>query len=356
MTVPIRCRSVRFVVVAGWFLLPSSAARAREPAAVEALIEQANDLRRQGKDGKALPLARKAYDLAGTARTAAQLGLVEVALGYWLPAEQHLLEALASTRDPWIHKNRGELERVLVGVRASIGELQIEGAPPGAEVFVNGQLAGTLPLPRPIRVGDGPVRLEVRARGHVASSQKLIMHKGAAQRVDVRLARLVERSNPSKSAPDTQALPSASLLANRPQTDPVSRRAGYRTAAWVTAAVATAALGVGVAESIVWMTKRDEFDNHTALVHDNSGTVTTHKDCGVRNPNRGGDACQGFYDDMNRAKTFAGIGYVSAAILAGGATTLFILAHAGKATSTHHAVIACTPTVETVGGACRFVF
>jgi hypothetical protein len=77
----------------------ASFAWASEPAEVEALIEQANKFRRDGKDGKALPLMRKACDLATTARTAAQLGLVEMALGYWLQAEQHLTEALSSPRD-----------------------------------------------------------------------------------------------------------------------------------------------------------------------------------------------------------------------------------------------------------------
>src|SRR5687768_10542928 len=56
-------------------------ARAAEPTDVEAILAEANDLRRQGKDHKALPLMQKAHDLASTSRTAAQLGLVEIALG-----------------------------------------------------------------------------------------------------------------------------------------------------------------------------------------------------------------------------------------------------------------------------------
>src|SRR4051812_16035681 len=81
-------------------------ARAADPTEIEDLIRQGNDLRRAGKDERALPLLRKAYDLAGTPRTAAQLGLVEVALGYRLEAERHLSESLASPRDVWVRKNR----------------------------------------------------------------------------------------------------------------------------------------------------------------------------------------------------------------------------------------------------------
>ena len=188
--------------------LDAAQAYAADPAEVEALIEQANAFRRDGKDGKALPLMRKAYDLATTARTAAQLGLVEVALGYSLSAEQHLTEALSSPRDPWIHQNRKELERVLAGVRASIGEIGIVGHPEGAEVVVNGQSAGTLPLPKPVRVGDGPVRVEVHAAGYQSSVQTLTMSKGAKQQVDVRLARAIG-AQPSPSAPMPVDAPSA---------------------------------------------------------------------------------------------------------------------------------------------------
>ena len=77
-----------------------------QPAAVEDLIRKGNELRTKGEDQYALPLFQKAYDLERSPRTAAQLGLVEAALGYWLASERHLQEALTSTRNPWLIRSR----------------------------------------------------------------------------------------------------------------------------------------------------------------------------------------------------------------------------------------------------------
>src|SRR5262249_50805594 len=73
--------------LAGLALLLAVAAPARaqqgDPARAEELIKQANDFRRQGHDERAVPLLREAYQIARTPRTAGQLGLAELALGYW---------------------------------------------------------------------------------------------------------------------------------------------------------------------------------------------------------------------------------------------------------------------------------
>src|SRR5947209_5434763 len=59
------------------------------PAAeAESLIRDGVALRREQRDVQALPLFQKAYDLVRNARTAGQLGLCELSLGYWIEAEQ----------------------------------------------------------------------------------------------------------------------------------------------------------------------------------------------------------------------------------------------------------------------------
>jgi hypothetical protein len=351
---------VQVILVLAVVCMAGSGAFAAEPAEVEALIKEANKFRREGKDGMALPLMRKAYDLATTARTAAQLGLVEVALGYWLQAEQHLVEALSSQRDPWIHQNRVELQRVLAGVRASIGEIEIAGEPAGAEVLVNGQSEGTLPLPKPVRVGDGPVRLEVRARGYKPSIQVLTMSKGVAQSVDVRLARdpsappppAVAESGPRKSAEAPPAIAERVPDGAKPEA-----RSGTRTAAWLAAGAATVAVGVGAVGSVTWVRKREQFDNHTVPVLDNSGMATfqRRRDCGIQNENRGGEECARIYDDMNRAKTLMAIGYVAGGVLAAGALTLFLL-EPSQERGADRVALACSPSLTVVGGSCRLAF
>jgi hypothetical protein len=147
--------------------LPVGRTLATEPGDVEDLIRQGVELRKDGKDARALPFFQRAYALAPTPRTAAQLGLVEMVLGYRLEAERHLLEALGSMHDIWVNQNRQNLDSSLARVRSAIGELAITGTPAGAAVLVNGHRVGELPLARPLRLGEGPVRITVSAAGFV---------------------------------------------------------------------------------------------------------------------------------------------------------------------------------------------
>ena len=85
-------------------------ARAGDSAEAEALIRQGVELRAQKKDERALPLFEKAYQVSRSPRTAGQLGLVEMALGYFVDAEKYLGEAVASPDHPWVAKNLADAE------------------------------------------------------------------------------------------------------------------------------------------------------------------------------------------------------------------------------------------------------
>ena len=161
------------VTVTICFAVMLAAAQPAEPIDVEDLIRQGVELRRQGKDARALPLFEQAYRLAPTPRSAAQLGLVEMTLGYRLEAERHLHEALSAPHDIWVQRHRDQLEDSLHKVRSAIGELIVTGSPIGAEVRVNGNRVGELPLLAPIRLGEGPASVELRAPGYTSMLQKI---------------------------------------------------------------------------------------------------------------------------------------------------------------------------------------
>ena len=128
-----------------WYAAPARA----DAAEVEALIAKGNELRRAGTPGPALPYFQKAYELARTPRTAGQLGLAELAAGYPVDAAEHLAAALQTPDDQSIVKYRKMLTDALTTARSQIGQLSVEGSPPGAEVVVDGRGIGVLPLPRP---------------------------------------------------------------------------------------------------------------------------------------------------------------------------------------------------------------
>ncbi len=168
--------------------LYASPARAADAIAVEELIRQGVKLRQDNRDAAALPLFQRAYDLEPSPRTAAQLGMVEASLGYFLAAEGHLMEGLSSPRHLWIFKNRAQIEGTLREVRASIGTIEVTGTPAGAEVTVNGKVAGPLPLLQSVRVPEGIVQVTLRAAGFDEKSTSVKIAGGKHERLVVNLS------------------------------------------------------------------------------------------------------------------------------------------------------------------------
>jgi PEGA domain len=317
---------------------PSEAqAQKPDPGTAEELIRQANDLRRHGHDERALPLYRKAYEVARSARTAGQLGLAEMALGYWAASEQHLAEALAETRNPWIDKNHATLDTALHTAQSHLAELRVDGKPDGAEVVVNGNVVGTLPLATPVRVSEGRVELEVRAPGRRTMTRSLTLSGKAVERIQVSLDRL-DTVSPTPQASARVVAPATVLSqggvaeggARKPAESSAApdRGAGQvaphqdsaaddtlptwrRVLPWALLGGAVVAGSIGVWQQVASGTAVDSFDG-------TSGCASTL-------PNRGGDKCKALYDDFQSKRTHAYIGYGVAGVLGAGAITFFIV-------------------------------
>jgi hypothetical protein len=220
--------------------LPAAAHAADEAASAaaraETLIRQATDLRRAGRDARAYPLLLEAYTIHTSPRTAIQLGLVEMQLGQWLQAERHLSEGMAFQRDPWVWNNRASLAQSLATVKAAIGEVVVTGAPAGAEVIVNGKQAGVLPRAGPVRVGEGPVNIEVRAASHRPEQRSINVLGGKREEVAVAL----QRALPPGAAPDAQAVASGQ---GGPATGVDGTLAAGGGGGWSSRRIASAAVG-----------------------------------------------------------------------------------------------------------------
>jgi hypothetical protein len=164
------------------------AARAADPDAEE-LIRQGVAARKRGDDAGALELFRRARDLGPSPHATAQKGLAEMALGRWVDAETDLQDAIA-TQDPWVVKNHAVLQGALDSVREQLGSLEVIGSPPGAEIVIEGRVAGTLPLGKPLRLRVGEARFEVRAPGFVAVTRTVQITSASSVRESVDLAQL----------------------------------------------------------------------------------------------------------------------------------------------------------------------
>ncbi len=207
-------------------------ARAAEPAEVEALIRQGVELRRQNRNAAAPTYLQKAYDLQRSPRTAAQLGMVEAALGYWLASERHLQEAMESPRHPWVAENRAQIEGAFDSVRGFIGEIIVVGAPAGAEVVANGQPAGRLPGPIAIRLGEGTVKLGAESAGHLRAERTVRGVGGERYRVRFNLERPTASPPPARPCRASPSPPRRLPGGGCPGRRPPPRRRFRRSRRW----------------------------------------------------------------------------------------------------------------------------
>ncbi len=101
---------LRWTLLAAVLLASSMVEAQARP--IEALMRQAVELRRDGRDADALLLLQRAYRLDASPRVRAQIGFAEQALGRFAEAEVHLREALAAP-DPWVIERRAIIDEAL---------------------------------------------------------------------------------------------------------------------------------------------------------------------------------------------------------------------------------------------------
>jgi hypothetical protein len=129
----------------------------------------------------------EAKELAPSPRTTAQIGIAEQALGHFVDAEIHMVDVLQAVEDPWVKKNRATLEQRLKEIQAHLGSLIVRGRPPGADVRLDGELVGSVPMRRPVRLPLGTVWMLVEAPGFRRKIQSVDIVAGEIASIDVDL-------------------------------------------------------------------------------------------------------------------------------------------------------------------------
>lgn len=266
---------------------------------VEAALLRGVEFRKQGEDEKALREFMQAYEISRSPRALAQMGLAEQALGRWVDAEVHLTGALDATWDAWIQKNRGALKTSADIVATRLGSLEIFGEPSGAEVRVEGRVAGRLPVDKAVRVVAGEVLIEVRHPGYRPTSRSVNVAAGAMSRETIVLLPIA--TQPEAQAPtlgsQAQTLVGAPLGPTRQEA--VGAASWRRPAKWVAGGLALAGLGIGVVETVVAVGKSRDFNRLPEnCMDDGQGHI------------RGGSRCEQADHDQRVATWAASLGYV----------------------------------------------
>jgi hypothetical protein len=216
----------------------------------EALIRQGVELRRRGEEVRAEGYFRRAYQLAATPRTAAQLGLVEMAVKEYRESETHLTEALNS-RDAWVAEHRQTLEESRANVRKHLLRVEIGSAPKGTTFASEGAEASVLPNDAVIWLAPGvaaSIRLE--AAGHKSAIINIDGAAGQSRRVAVEMPALVDPpkalpppTEPSAAVAHEQPQPPATLTQDATPPPNAARSPGYRLRV---AGISVAAVGVAM--------------------------------------------------------------------------------------------------------------
>ena len=251
----------------GLVLVGAAAQAAPDAGDEDALIRDAILQRRRGNDHLAQVELQRAYDINHSARAAAQLGFAEQALGMWPQAEVHVVAALRAADDPWIRRNRTTLEDALATIRGHVGRVEIVGGPAGAQVTVNGQPVGLVPLPEAVAVSSGPVEIEVRAAGAAPEAKTVTVAAGEYARVPFAsqpAAGATPILPPAAVAPLPPAAPAGSDLTRVAETKERDDGLGRRYAGIGLVVGGLAAAGGGVAASLVAKHKFDAINADAA--------------------------------------------------------------------------------------------
>lgn len=188
---------------------------------LDAQLRQGVQLRRHGRDEEALEVFRRAHAESPSPRTSAQMALAAQALGYWVEAEAGLLEALQSSSDPWIARNREVLRAALERVQRELGTLTIETDAPNASIRVGGVAVGNAPLAKALRVKAGTVSVDVIVNEQTVATQEVLV-PARAEIVVMLATRMDVPRSLAAAAPSTLATPGDILPAAAASNDPPS--------------------------------------------------------------------------------------------------------------------------------------
>lgn len=199
----------------------------------------------QGDAAQALEKFTAAYALVPSPRVLFNMGRAHFELGHAAEAYDCFDRFLAEAEDV-PPESRADAELFRSQLRTSVALLQVSG-PAGAEVIVDGNNRGRLPLERPLAVPPGTRTVKVQNDGKVVSEKQLHLVEATTTRLVVELAPAPVPSLPPV-APMTAAAPGPpgpALVSTPPApAGPAGQRSIFRR--WWFWAAATGVVAAGV--------------------------------------------------------------------------------------------------------------
>jgi hypothetical protein len=196
------------LAIAAAVLSVTSSARAQESAEVEAILKRGIQLRRDGQDEAALAVFQEAEAQApNSVRVLLHVATAAQAASKWLLADEYLRKADQHKNDAYYVKYQNEIEEVKNITAQRVGHFRAVGEPSGAEVILNGQVVGTLPMENPKTLEAGTYVLEVNKPGFFRLRRPISVPGGVLTRETVELNERGPNDPPGGGDPNTPAEP-----------------------------------------------------------------------------------------------------------------------------------------------------
>jgi hypothetical protein len=287
------------LAVAAVVLSVSSSVRAQESAEVEAILKRGIQLRRDGQDEAALAVFQEAEAQApNSVRVLLHVATAAQAASKWLLADEYLRKADQHKNDPYYVKYQNEIEEVKNITAQRVGHFRAVGEPSGAEVILNGQVVGTLPMENPKTLEAGTYVLEVNKPGFFRLRRPISVPGGVLTRETVELNERGPNDPQVGGEPGTASEP-ASFWASSGMT-------------WTLAGVAAAA---GVTSGVSFYL-RNRAANHW---NDDGRCLNPQQPSATRE-----DICSNVRDDIDTAEQVGIVSGVVGVAFAGAAITHWI--------------------------------
>jgi len=217
-----------------WCLLGALGCGIAEPASAQDLAPGASgasdvearvlELRREAKDlfdkrdPEAMELLKTAWALSKNHKDICNLGSTQVRFGLLREGATNLLKC---RRVAIAQKAKGtaeywkEFQKYVTFVYDRLGVLEVETNAPGAEILIDGEVAGTIPSEDAIFVDPGQRNVEVRAPGFTSNRKTIEAYTGTLTRLKIQLEPLKPEVVP---APKPEVVP-----VPKPEVVPASR-------------------------------------------------------------------------------------------------------------------------------------
>ena len=240
---------------------------------LDAPIQQGVALRRAGNDEAALSLF---LDLEksnpDSVRVLLNITAAAQATGRWMMAYQYLRKAATHKSDPYYVRYRNAIKSIEDATTQHIGEFRAVGAPAGAEVRLNGELIGTLPMTDASPIEVGQYTLEVSLSGYYPLHRAVSIGPGSTltqEAVELR------KGTPASDSAGADGKKTGSLSNQQLPTE----RAPWwhsRSVTWALAGL-TAATSVTAVAALVYRNERADHWNSAGCL---DGTKTRQEVCG----------------------------------------------------------------------------